>query len=101
MLRSEALLRRVALSSLNQKRNLPDGSQGSPAGGQGLISLPVLKSQFVQEGLYPENDMQGRDQNRTREIRLFGFHTILESHDEIIPVSERFASIAEKITEVS
>ena len=31
-----------ALSSLEPKRNLPDGSQDSPAGGQGLISLPVL-----------------------------------------------------------
>jgi len=34
-----------ALSSLEPKRNLPDGSQDSPAGGQDLISLPVLSSQ--------------------------------------------------------
>ncbi len=36
-----------ALSSLEPKRNLPDGSQGSPAGGQGLISLPVLNGECV------------------------------------------------------
>ena len=32
------------LFSLEPKRNMPDGSQGSPVGGQDLISLPVLKA---------------------------------------------------------
>jgi len=32
----------------------------------------ALKPQTVQEGLYPENDMGSRDQNRIREIRLSG-----------------------------
>ena len=32
----------------------------------------ALKSQIAQEGLYPVNGLQGRDQNRTREIRPSG-----------------------------
>ena len=32
----------------------------------------ALKPHIVQEGLYPENDLRSRDQNRIREIRLSG-----------------------------
>jgi hypothetical protein len=36
------------------------------------VCEPALKPRFVQEGLYPENVVKSRDQNRTREIRLSG-----------------------------
>jgi hypothetical protein len=40
-----------ALSSLEPKRNLPDGSQGSPAGGQGLISYQPLFWRVLEQKL--------------------------------------------------
>ena len=38
---------------------------------RGVCEL-ALKPHVVQEGLYPENDLRSRDQNRIREIRLSG-----------------------------
>ena len=69
-----------AVSTPRYASGLRTGSHAVPGPGRGCrqtmrargVRAPALKHQLTWEGLYPENGVQSRGQNRTREIRPSG-----------------------------